>query len=197
MTHPKILVLAGSIRSGSVSTRLAGTITRELYLLDCEVTHISLEDYPLPIYNGDLEADQGISENALKLASLFDVHHGLFIVSPEYNGSLTPLLKNAIDWISRVHSIDGKSISPYAGKVGAIASASPGAGGGMSMLYHLREILVRLGVLVVSEQAAVGNAGSAFDENNCVVHERTAGLLKAACDSLVTKAYHLKTDDGS
>ena len=192
MPQPKIIVLAGSIRSGSFNTRLAGSATRELSLLDCEVTRISLEDYPLPIYNGDLEENEGIPENAIKLAKLFGKHDGLFIVSPEYNGSMPPLLKNTLDWISRVHSVNGRDISPYRGKVAAIAAASPGGMGGMCVLFHLREVLVRLGVLVLSEQVALGNAGSAFDDLDRITNDRSATLLTAACKSLADKAKHLR-----
>ncbi|MEM9332482.1 MAG: NAD(P)H-dependent oxidoreductase [Pseudomonadota bacterium] len=185
---PRILVFAGSTRSGSFTTRLAGSAARELSLLDCEVTRISLEDYELPIYNGDLEAKDGIPDNALKLAKLMHSHDGFFIVSPEYNGSLPPLLKNTIDWVSRVSSVEDEEVSPYRGKVCAIAAASPGGMGGMSVLYHLREILVRLGTLVVSEQVALGNAGDAFDDLDKVTNERSEKLLVATCKSLTTKA---------
>ena len=190
MSNPKILVLSGSTRSGSVNVRLAGTITRELTLLDCEVTRISLEDYSLPIYNGDLETQEGVPDNAVKLAKLFSSHDGVYIVSPEYNGSLTPLLKNTIDWISRVKPGE-ENIVPYRGTVCAIAAASPGAMGGISMLYHLRDILVRLGMLVISEQVAVGGAADAFDDLDKIKNERVAGFLTDACKSLVDKCLRL------
>ncbi len=192
MRQPKILVLAGSIRSGSFNTRLAGAAMRELSLGDCEVTRISLEDYPLPIYNADLEVSEGVPENAIRLAKLFDAHDGFFIVGPEYNGSLSPLLKNTIDWISRVSSDGERDIIPYRGKVAVIAAASPGAMGGMTMLYHLRDILVRLGVLVLSEQVAVGGAASAFDEDERLENERTAGLFSDACKALIEKTSYMK-----
>jgi NAD(P)H-dependent FMN reductase len=98
----KILVTAGSIRTGSFNARLAAAATKELSLLDAEVTRISLADYPMPIYDGDLEAKSGQPENALKLKRHFMTHQGIFIASPEYNASVTPLLKNTLDWISRV-----------------------------------------------------------------------------------------------
>lgn len=188
MPTPKILVFSGSIRSGSVNTRLVDCIVRELVSLDCEVTRISLADYSMPIYNGDLEAEDGVPENAINLARLMHEHDGFFIASSEYNGSLTPLLKNTIDWISRVSSDKDGPIIPYKGKVGAICAASPGGMGGISMLYHLREILVRLGVLVISEQVAVGQAGSAFSDDDKLTNERAAGFLADTCKSLVDKA---------
>ncbi len=185
MNPPRIIVFAGSTRAGSVNARLAGYAARELSLLDCEVTLVSLQDYPLPVYNGDLEDSEGVPENAKKLAKLFDGHDGFFIVSPEYNGSLPPLLKNTIDWVSRLNSIDGKDISPYRGKVAVIAAASPGAMGGMSVMYHLRDILVRLGVLVLSDQVALGQAHNSFDEMDRITNERSAGFLVNACKNLV------------
>ena len=188
MGTARILVLSGSIRSGSHNDQLAGSAVRELSELDCEVTRISLADYPLPIYDGDLEAQDGVPENAIRLARLFHEHDGLFIASPEYNGSLSSLLKNTLDWVSRVSSHKGEPIMPYRGKVAALAAASPGAMGGITMLYHLRDILVRLGTLVVSEQAAIGDAGSAFDDMDRLSNERQAGFLKTTCKSLVEKA---------
>lgn len=188
MSNPKILAFSGSTRSDSFNTQLVGSAVRELASMDCEVTRISLADYPLPLYNGDLEDQEGIPENAMKLARLFDDHDGFFIAGPEYNGSLSPLLKNTIDWISRISADGDKKLSPYRGKVCAIAAASPGAMGGMSMLYHLREILVRLGVLVISEQVAVGNAGSGFDDMDKLTDKRSAMFLELTCKSLTEKA---------
>ena len=194
MKSPKILVLSGSIRSGSVNTRLQGAISKQLSIIDCDVTRTSLEDYPLPLYNGDLEASNGAPENAERLARLFDAQDGLFFVGPEYNGSISPLLKNTIDWITRVKEVDGQKVSPFRGKVAAIAACSPGSMGGITMLGHLRDVLFRLGTLVISEQLAVGNAGSAFDEDDKLTNERAAGLLISACDSLKTKAALLKLE---
>ena len=188
MTAPRILAFSGSIRDGSINTRLVDAATAELVQQECEVTRISLADYPLPIYDGDFESQEGIPDNARKLARLFHEHEGLFIACPEYNGSLSPLLKNTIDWISRVSSDDKGELVPYRGKIGAVAAASPGAMGGISMLYHLREILTRLGVLIVAEQVAVGNGFSAFDEMDKLTDERAAQFLEATCKSLAQKA---------
>jgi chromate reductase len=102
MSVPKILVFAGSIRTGSFNARLAALAAKELALAGADVTRISLEDYPLPIYDGDDEAESGVPDNAKKLKSMMAAHQGVFIASPEYNASVTPLLKNTIDWISRV-----------------------------------------------------------------------------------------------
>jgi len=102
MPVPKILVFAGSIRTGSYNERLAALAAKELALTGAEVTRISLEDYPLPIYDGDGEAKSGVPAHARSLKRMMAEHSGVFIASPEYNASVTPLLKNTIDWISRV-----------------------------------------------------------------------------------------------
>src|SRR6187401_3799495 len=106
MANPRILVFAGSIRTGSFNARLAAIAAKEIALAGAEVTRISLADYPMPIYDGDLEAASGPPENAIKLKRMMMAHPGVFIASPEYNASVTPLLKNTLDWISRVR--DGK-----------------------------------------------------------------------------------------
>ena len=188
MTKPKILVFAGSIREGSVNTRLANSFNNELSSLNCTVTSISLKDYPLPIYDGDMEASEGVPENAVKLARLMHEHDGYLIAAPEYNGSLSPLLKNTIDWMTRVPSGDDDPIIPFKDKVAAISAASPGGMGGIAMLFHLRDILFRLGSLVISEQVAVGAAGSAFNDDDSLTNERAAGLMSATCKSLIEKA---------
>ena len=101
MAPTRILVFAGSIRTNALSAKLAALAAKELALAEAQVTHISLADYPLPLYDGDLEQDRGVPENATKLARLIAASQGVFIATPEYNNSLPPLLKNAIDWISR------------------------------------------------------------------------------------------------
>ncbi len=188
----RILVFSGSIRAGSYNTRLLGAAVRNLSELDCEVTRISLEDYSLPLYDGNLEAEKGVPKNAIKLARLFHEHDGLLIVAPEYNGSMSPLLKNTLDWVSRVSSDKKGAISPYKGQIAAICSSSPGAVGGMRMLNHLRDVLVALGVLVVSEQVSVGGAETAFDDLDKLTNERQSKFLAATCKSLVTTVAHLK-----
>ena len=188
MGRPKILVFSGSIRSGSVNTKLVDAFVGELALTECEVTRISLSDYELPLYDGDLEASKGIPKHAVKLAELFQTQNGILFVGPEYNGSISPLMKNTIDWISRVKEIKGNAASPFANKVALIASASPGGMGGISSLSHMRDILVRLKMLVLSEQLGVGNAFSAFDDQDKLSNERQAKMLSIAVKSLVEKS---------
>lgn len=188
MRKPAILVVAGSIRSGAFSQQTADAYAAQLAGMECEVTRITLADYPLPIMDEDLEEEKGIPESALKLARLFDHHDALVVVTPEYNGSLPPLLKNAIDWVSRVSSDGDKPLAPYRDKLALVASSSNGIMGGYSALTHLRHILVRLGMQVLSEQMALGKAGSAFNDMGRLSGEREAGMLEKACRSLVEKA---------
>lgn len=185
---PKILVFAGSLRTGSYNQKLADAYIAELASLGAETTRLSLGDYPLPIMDEDLEDEKGIPASAVKLARQFCNHDAVVIVGPEYNGSVTPLLKNSIDWVSRVKADADKPLQPYKGRVCAVASASPGAMGGYSSLTHLRHILVRLGMLVISEQLALGNAGKAFEEDGQLANDRQQSMLKAACKSLIEKA---------
>jgi NAD(P)H-dependent FMN reductase len=126
----------------------------------------------LPLYDGDLEDEKGIPENALTLKRLFTQHQAFLISSPEYNGLITPLLKNTIDWISRPTPND-KSLIPFTGKIAAIVSASPGALGGLRGLLHLRVLLTNLGVHVIPQQLAVSNADRAFDASGTLQDPRT------------------------
>lgn len=187
--RPKILILGGSIRSGSYSQQLADAYASKLAGLDCMVTRITLTDYSLPIMDEDLQKASGIPDNAVKLARLFHGSDAVVIVTPEYNGSLPPLLKNAIDWISRVSTNNGSPVIAYRNKLCAIASTSAGLMGGVSALGHLRDILVRLGMLVISEQLALGHANKAFDPmDQQLLSDRHNTILTAACTSLVEKA---------
>src|SRR3954462_14623214 len=111
MPAPKILVIPGSIRSGSINARLAAVAAAEFLRADVEVTQISLTDFPLPIYDGDFQAKSGVPKSAVNLKRMIGAHHGVLIVTPEYNSSLPPLLKNAIDWVTRVedaHEVRGQ-----------------------------------------------------------------------------------------
>src|SRR5215469_14198905 len=101
MSAPKILVVPGSLRSGSHNVRLAALATKELALAEADVTRISLADYPLPLFDADLAAEGGLPSAAVQLKRMLGAHRGVFITSPEYSASVTPLLKNAIDWMSR------------------------------------------------------------------------------------------------
>jgi chromate reductase len=189
MSNPRILVFAGSIRTGSFNARLAALAAKELGLAGAEVTHISLQDYPLPIYDGDLEAKSGAPENAVKLKQMMMAHHGVFIASPEYNASVTPLLKNALDWISRVREGKETPLAAYRNRVFAIGGASNGAFGAMRSLLALRQVLeIGCGALVIPEQIAVSRAAEAYDERDHLKDERTASLLRSVVRRLIDMA---------
>lgn len=188
---PKILVFAGSLRSGAYSGRTADIAQKELALQGAEVTRISLADYPLPFMDQDLEAEQGVPENAMKLARLFVAHDGILIATPEYNGSLPPLLKNAIDWISRVRDDNGRPLRPLPGKVVAICSSSNGHFAGIRSASHLRQILSHIQMEVISPQLSVPNAGEAFDENGAFIPERLQKSMHKVCAALIERAWLL------
>jgi chromate reductase len=189
MTVPKILVIPGSLRTGSNNARLAALATKELVLAEAEVTRISLEDYPLPLFDGDLFADAGPPQPAVQLKRMLMAHHGIFITSPEYSASVTPLIKNTIDWISRVRDRGEPTYAAFKGRVFAIGSASSGSGGGIRSLMALRQILeLGCGALVIPEQIAVARAEQAFDDNDNLRDETLAAALKAMTRRLVELA---------
>ena len=157
-----------------------------------EATFLDLADYPLPLYDGDLEDSKGIPENANKLFDMFKSHDGLLISSPEYNSSLSPLLKNTIDWVSRPRPGEQR-LGAYVGKVAGIMGASPGELGGLRGLVHVRSILSSIGVLVIPEQVAVGNAHQVFAKDGSLTDEKLAGRLQAAVESLVKTADRLNS----
>jgi chromate reductase len=189
MTTPKILVLAGSLRAKSHNVRLAALAGKELTLADADVTRISLADYPLPIYDADLAEKSGSPLNALRLKQLMSAHHGVFIASPEYNASITPLTKNTLDWISTVRERGDPPLAAYQNRVFALGGASPGRSGAMQSLLALRQVLaVGCRALVIAEQVSVPNAEQAFDDMDELKDTRAAGQLKIVVRKLVDAA---------
>jgi NAD(P)H-dependent FMN reductase len=164
----KILAFAGSARRDSWNRKLVRVAADAASKAGSEVMLIDLADYRLPLYDGDLEQAEGLPDNAIKLKNLFTAHDALLIAAPEYNSSITPLLKNTLDWVSR--EWQGESgLAPYQNKVAAIIAASPGQFGGMRMLPHLRQILNTLGVLVLPGQVSVPGAHLAFDSDGRLI----------------------------
>jgi chromate reductase len=187
-THPpKILVLTGSARLDSVNRKLARQTVEALRSAGVEATLADLRDFPMPIYDGDLEAGEGIPPAAKALKELARRHEGFAIASPEYNGSFPALLKNALDWISRPEAGE-RPLEVFRGKVAAILSASPGPGGGSRGLRHLRELLEMMSVTVIPEQLAIARSGAALDgagrlaraEDLSGLRELAAALAQAA-----------------
>ncbi|MBI3435236.1 MAG: NAD(P)H-dependent oxidoreductase [Proteobacteria bacterium] len=189
MPDPKILVFSGSTRTGSHNARLAALVAKELVLGGAQVTRISLIDFPMPLYDGDLEAASGPPDNAVKLKRMIMLHAGVFIASPEYNASITPLLKNTLDWVSRVREDGEPTYAAFKDRVFAIGGASNGAYGAMRSLMALRQVLeLGCGALVLPEQLAVREAATAFDERDRLVDERAAGMLKSLARRLIETA---------
>jgi chromate reductase, NAD(P)H dehydrogenase (quinone) len=190
MRRPKILVFAGSVRTGSFNGRLAALAAKELALLAADVTRISLADYPLPLYDGDAEAASGVPENAMKLKRQFAAHHGIFIASPEYNASITPLLKNTLDWISRVREGGEPPRAAFRDRVFALGAASNGTHGGYRSLIALRHVLeLGCGALVLPDQVAIRNAANAFDEVENLRDAADAERLRSMLARLVDVAH--------
>ncbi|SFJ96085.1 NAD(P)H-dependent FMN reductase [Pseudovibrio ascidiaceicola] len=193
---PKILVFSGSTRRGSYNKMLAELMAKHLTIANAEVTTISLADYPLPIYDGDLEDDTGIPENAFKLRKLIETHHGIFIASPEYNSSITPLLKNTLDWISRIQLPEEEPLQLFHKSIYAVGGASPGAHGSLRGLMHLRTIMeVSLGCLVLPEMVSINFAGKSFDENGDLTKDHQIKRLHKLVDRFVSEASHVKLQD--
>ena len=189
MPPPKILVMPGSTRIGSHNVKLAALAAKELTLIDVDVTRISLADYPLPLYEADAEAKAGPPPNAVRLKQMIMAHQGVFIASPEYSASVTPLLKNAIDWVSRVRERGDPSYAAFKGRVFAISSASPERSGGLRSLMALRQILeLGCGALMIPEQVAIPQADQAFDDMDNIIDTATANLLRAQLARLVDVA---------
>ncbi|MGA2895670.1 MAG: NAD(P)H-dependent oxidoreductase [Xanthobacteraceae bacterium] len=189
MAVPKILVIPGSLRTGSQNARLAALAAKELALTEAEVTRISLEDYTLPLFDADLVAGSGPPQAAAQLKRMLMAHQGVFITSPEYSASVSPLLKNTIDWISRVREPGEPTYAAFKGRVFAIGSAASGSGGGVRSLMALRQILeLGCGALVIPEQVSVPRAEQAFDERDNLKDEAQALALKAAMRRLVELA---------
>jgi NAD(P)H-dependent FMN reductase len=159
---PRILAFAGSLRRDSFNKKLVPIAVKGARDAGAEVTHIDLKDFPLPLFDGDLEAEQGMPENGKKLKQLFIDHDGLLLACPEYNSSITAVLKNAIDWVSRPAPGE-PSLVAFRGKAATLMSASPGALGGLRGLVTVRSILGNIGVIVLPEQIAVVRANEAFN----------------------------------
>ena len=189
MPIPKILVFSFSTRTGSYNAKLAALAAKELTLIDADVTRISLADFPMPLYDPDLDARTGQPANALKLKQMIMAHHGVFIASAEYSASVTPLIKNAIDWVARVRERGDPTYAAFKNRVFALSAASVDPSGGRHSLLALRQILeLGCGALVLPEQVAIAAADQAFDDMDNLIDLRTANLFKAQLQRLVDMA---------
>lgn len=171
-TMNKVLVFAGSTRTDSFHRKLALEAVEELKAAGMEATFADLRDYPMPLYDGDVETAQGLPEKARAFKELVKAHDAIVIASPEYNGSFPALVKNVIDWISRPEGTETR-LAAFREKRAVLLATSPGPGGGQRGLRHLRELLEMIGVTVIDEQLTVAKAFDAFD---------AAGRLRRAQD---------------
>jgi chromate reductase, NAD(P)H dehydrogenase (quinone) len=186
MAIPKILVIPGSLRIASYNGRLAALAAKELALADAEVTRISLVDYPLPLFDAEMPAEVATPQNAVQLRRMVEAHQGVFMTSPEFSASVTPLIKNTIDWLSRPRARGEPAHEIFKDRVFAIGAASPGGDGGVRSLMALRQILeLGCGALVIPEQISVANAGAAFDDMDELKDLHLAASLKTLARRLV------------
>jgi len=192
MMMPRILAFAGSLRRDSFNKRVVSIAAHGAREAGAEVTLIDLKDFPLPLYDQDLEAEQGMPENGKKLKKLFIDHDGLLIASPEYNSSFPAVLKNAIDWVSRPAPGE-PSLVAFRGKVATLMSASPGALGGLRGLVHVRSILGNIGVIVLPDQIAVAKAHEAFQPDSSLVDPKRQAGVEGLGKTLASFLAKLKT----
>ena len=189
---PKILAFAGSTRTESFNKKLIKLAAAGARTADAEVTLIDLRDYPMPLYDGDLEDRDGLPENARKLKALFLANDGLLLSCPEYNSSITGVLKNTIDWVSRSEG-DEAALACYTGKIAALMSASPGFLGGLRSLVQVRSILGNIKVLVIPDQVSVSKAHEAFNPDGSLKDAKKQASVEKLAATLAGTIAKLKT----
>jgi chromate reductase, NAD(P)H dehydrogenase (quinone) len=192
MSALKILVIPGSLRTGSLNARLAAAAVDELVRGEVDVARISLGDFPLPIYDGDLETKAGVPKHAINLKRMIGSHDGVLLVTPEYNSSLPALLKNAIDWVSRVQDASETKGQVFRQRPFAIAAAAAGRLGGTRCLAALRLILSACGATVIPNQLALSFADQAYDEMDRLKHPGDIEALKAMARQLIDFAQQMR-----
>jgi chromate reductase, NAD(P)H dehydrogenase (quinone) len=188
---PRILAFAGSTRRESFNKRLVPIAVKGARDAGAEVTLIDLKDFPLPLFDQDLEAEQGMPDNGAKLKKLFIDHDGMLIASPEYNSSVTAVFKNTIDWVSRPAPGEPPLVG-FRGKVAALMSASPGALGGLRGLVHVRSILGNIGVIVLPDQIAVAKAHDAFKPDGSLTDPKQQAAIEGLGNTLASLLMKLK-----
>jgi len=175
---PKILAFAGSTRKESFNKKLVKIAADAARAAGAQVTYFDLRDLPMPLYDGDLETEQGLPENARKLKSMLQANDGFLISAPEYNSSISGVLKNAIDWASRPVPNEAP-LACFSGKVTTLMSASPGALGGLRGLIIVRSLLSNIGAIVLPGQVAVAKAHEAFDPEGKLKDPKQSASIEA------------------
>ena len=190
MSALKILVIPGSLRTGSLNAKLAAAAAYQFAQAGAEVTRISLADFPLPIYDGDLQTKSGVPKNAINLKRMIGAHHGVLMVTPEYNSSVPPLIKNTIDWVTRVQDAHETRGQVFRGRAFAIAAASEGRLGGTRALAALRLILCACHAMVIPNQLALSFASEAYDDMDRLKHPADIEALNALVRQLIDISQH-------
>lgn len=194
MTKPiKLVAFAGATRKDSLNKKLVRLAAAAAEKAGASVTVIDLADYEMPLYDGDLEAASGLPEKALAFKKLLTESDGFLISSPEYNSSFSAVLKNAIDWASRVSGPGDSGLSAFRGKYAGLMSVSPGALGGLRGLYHLRELLQNIFVTVIPAMQAVGQGATVFNDDGSLKDEKQAAALAALANDLVDTLKKVKS----
>ena len=180
----KILAFAGSTRTNSYNKMLVRNAAQISEQQGATVTLLDLRNYPMPLYDGDLETNSGIPACALELRNLMKENHGILLSCPEYNSAISAVLKNAIDWISRPLPGDPPLVA-FSGKTAALLAASPGALGGIRTLASVRSILTNLGMIVIPKQYAHGNSKDSFDADGNLISESAQNRVSAVVKQLM------------
>lgn len=191
MASPRLIVFAGSTRRGSWNQKLASAAAKMAEEAGAGVTMLDLADYPMPIVNEDLEREEGLPDNVLKLKDVFKAHDGFLVSCPEYNGSITPLLKNTIDWLSRPREGEA-TLACFSGKTVGLLAASGGGLGGLRGLVHVRAILSGIGAHVIPTQYALSAAHEAFSEDGSLTDPAKSKGVRAVVETAVRTAERLK-----
>lgn len=191
---PRILAFAGSLRRDSFNKKLVHIAAKGAREAGADVTLIDLKEFPLPLFDQDLEAEHGMPENGKKLKQLFIDHDGLLIAAPEYNSSITAVLKNAIDWVSLPAPSESFLVA-FRGKVATLMSASPSALGGLRGLVHVRSILENIGVIVLPEQVAIAKAGDALNPDGSLKDPTQQAGIEELGHALASFLLRLKGKD--
>ncbi|MBX7259355.1 MAG: NAD(P)H-dependent oxidoreductase [Candidatus Hydrogenedentes bacterium] len=188
---PKILAFAGSLRKESFNKRLVKIAIAGAEAAGAQVTYIDLRDFPLPVFDEDLEAAEGMPANGRAIKDIMLAHDGWLLSCPEYNSSITAVLKNTIDWASRREGNE-KPLECFAGKVVSLMSASPGALGGLRGLVTVRSLLSNIQMIVLPEQVSIPGAGDAFNADGSLKDEKKQAQIRGLGENLARVLAKLK-----
>src|ERR1700694_1620373 len=191
MAALKILVIPGSLRTGSLNAKLAAAAAYQFGQAGAEVTRISLGDFPLPIYDRHLQTKSGVPKDEINLKRMIGAHHGVLIVTPEYNSSLPPLVKNTIDWVTRVQDAQETRGQVFRERAFAISAASERRLGGTPALAALRLVLSACHATVIPNQLALSFASDAYDDMDRLKHPADIEALHAMVRQLIEGSQHM------